>query len=168
MSDNILVTAFDGEENSSRIILKKLSSNCKKIILPNHKQKSCEILKTELDSSAYRYVISLGQKPFIKNKISTEDTAKSSVKNNEKIISTNAENIVRLIRTAGCDCYISHNAGTSFCNNLYYYGLDYIERNSLDVKMIFLHVPFAENCDTDKIAECLDNVITQIKRSCDL
>ena len=154
MPETCLVTAFDGEKNSSKIICEKLKTDCKKIILPNDKKASCEMLKKELDRG-FRYVFSLGQKPLIKNKISVEDTAKL----NGKILKSNAESISEIIKKFGYDYYISHNAGTSFCNNLYYFGLDHIAENKIKTDMFFLHVPFAENCNMDAVAEVLDKTI---------
>ncbi len=40
---------------------------------------------------------------------------------------------------------ISHNEGTSFCNRLYWKRLQYILQNELDVKMVFVHIPFMKN-----------------------
>lgn len=154
----ILVTAFDGEDNSSRIICKRLKAGCVKIILPNDKKLSCELLKNEISKGGYGYIFSLGQKPVIRNKITVEDTAKCG----EKVLKTNAEPICGLIKGAGYDCRISHNAGTSFCNNLYFFGLDYIADNRIDTEMFFLHVPFSKNCDTDKAAEVIDKMISKL------
>ena len=42
---------------------------------------------------------------------------------------------------------ISHNGGTSFCNELYLNGLKYIFQKNLDTKMFFLHIPFSKNID---------------------
>ncbi|MDE7289700.1 MAG: hypothetical protein K2N71_09420, partial [Oscillospiraceae bacterium] len=123
------------------------------------KNASCEILKKELDGG-FRYVFSLGQKPLIKNKISVEDTAKL----NGKILKSNAKSVSEIIKKFGYDCYISHNAGTSFCNNLYYFGLDYIAENKIKTDMFFLHVPFAENCKMDAAAEVLDKTINYFSR----
>lgn len=154
-----LVTAFDGDDNSSKIICGKLKADCKKIILPNEKNASCELLKKELDRG-FRYVISLGQKPLIKNKISAEDAAKRG----GKVLTSNAETVAEAIKNFGYDCYISHNAGTSYCNNLYFFGLEYIAENNLETEMFFLHVPFADRCDTDEIAEVLDKLIRKLEQ----
>lgn len=114
----------------------------------------------ELDSG-FRYVFSLGQKPLIKNKISVEDTAKL----NGKILKSNAEILSETIKKFGYDCYISHNAGTSFCSKLYYFGLNYIAENKIKTDMFFLHVPFAENCNMDIVAEVLDKSINLISKN---
>ena len=95
---------------------------------------------------------------MIRNKITVEDTAKCG----EKVLKTNAEPICGLIKGAGYDCRISHSAGTSFCNNLYFFGLDYIADNRIDTEMFFLHVPFSKNCDTDKAAEVIDKMISKL------
>lgn len=36
---------------------------------------------------------------------------------------------------------ISKNAGNYLCNNIYYEGMKYINDKSLDIKMIFIHIP---------------------------
>lgn len=154
----ILVTAFDGEENSSKIICEKLRSGCKKIILPNDKVLSCDILKNAVDVGGFKYVFSLGQKPVIKNKITAEDTARRG----ERVLKINAEPICSLIKESGYECRISHNAGTSYCNNLFFFGLDYISENLIGTEMFFLHVPFAKNCNTDEIAEVIDASVRKI------
>lgn len=154
----ILVTAFDGEENSSRIICEKLKIGCQKVILPNDKKLSCEILKNSVENGSFKYVFSLGQKPVIKNKITAEDTARCG----ERVLKINAEPICSLINKLGYECRISHNAGTSYCNNLFFFGLDHISENRIGAEMFFLHVPFAKNCDTDKIAEIIDEMINKI------
>lgn len=159
MLKTCLVTAFDGEDNSSRIICRRLKADCKKIILPNDKTASCEMLKRELDSG-FRYVISLGQKPLIKNKISAEDTAKL----NGKVLKSSAATIAEAIKKFGYDCYISHNAGTSFCNNLYFFGLDYIAEKHLKTEMFFLHVPFADNCNMNDVAGVMDKLINKLEQ----
>lgn len=159
MLKTCLVTAFDGDDNSSKIICGKLKADCQKIILPNDKNASCEMLKRELDSGL-RYVISLGQKPLIKNKISAEDTAKL----NGKVLTSNVETVAEAIKNFGYDCYISHSAGTSYCNNLYYFGLEYIAEKNLKTEMFFLHVPFADKCGTDVIAEVLDKLIRKLEQ----
>lgn len=159
MLKTCLVTAFDGDDNSSKIICGKLKADCQKIILPNDKNASCEMLKRELDSGL-RYVISLGQKPLIKNKISAEDTAKL----NGKVLTSNVETVAETIKNFGYDCYISHSAGTSYCNNLYYFGLEYIAEKNLKTEMFFLHVPFADKCGTDVIAEVLDKLIRKLEQ----
>ena len=40
---------------------------------------------------------------------------------------------------------ISKNCGTSYCNQLYLNGLNYILQNDMDTKMVFIHIPFEKN-----------------------
>ncbi|MBP3577025.1 MAG: hypothetical protein J6K15_02835, partial [Lachnospiraceae bacterium] len=56
----------------------------------------------------------------------------------------------------GLSVKISDNAGTSYCNELYWNGLRYILEKKLDTKMVFLHVPFEKNIsDMDGFREKL-------------
>lgn len=40
---------------------------------------------------------------------------------------------------------ISEDAGTYLCNNIYYNGLKYIEKNKFKTNMIFIHIPMLNN-----------------------
>ena len=46
------------------------------------------------------------------------------------------------------------------CNNIYYEGMKYIKDNSLDIKMIFIHIPSINTkFDIEKIAKTISNFI---------
>lgn len=55
---------------------------------------------------------------------------------------------------------ISKNAGNYLCNNIYYEGMRYIKDNSLDIKMIFIHIPSINiKYDIEKTAKIISNFI---------
>lgn len=60
---------------------------------------------------------------------------------------------------------ISHNAGTSFCNTLYWNGLNYIFNKCMDTKMIFLHIPFYQNItEPEKFIRTVLTAVEAIER----
>lgn len=140
--DNFLVTGFCG--TSSELILNK--AVCKSLVLPNDKVLDSQILLAEVDKHDYKYIFSFGQKPNIKDKVYIETTARNGGRSlhtdfayDKLQEALEAENIV--VR-------ISDNAGTSFCNALYWNVLNYILER--EIKMVFLHVPFCVNMTSPK------------------
>lgn len=64
----------------------------------------------------------------------------------------------------GMNVKISNNAGTSFCNTLYFYGLNYISANNLPTQLVFIHIPFERNLsDPDKFYRCFLDAVEQLK-----
>ncbi len=139
---NILLTAF--LRSSSEMLIKDIE-NYKKLILPNDKIKDSQILIEILSRCNFDYIISFGQRPNIKDKVHIETTAKSGGYS----IDTNFDcnKLKLLLEKESVPAKISHNAGTSYCNELYYNGLKYIFQNKLKCKMVFVHIPFAKNID---------------------
>lgn len=139
---NILLTAFRGTSGESLI---KNTENYKTLFLPNDKIKDSKKLIEAISKEKFDYVISFGQRPNIKNKVHIETTARDG----EIQINTNfdCEKLRQLFEQNGMIAKISHNAGTSFCNEVYLNGLRYIFQNDLDTQMVFVHIPFAKNID---------------------
>lgn len=139
---NILLTAFRG--TSAELLLKD-SKEYKTLFLPNDKIIDSQMFIDAISNEKFDYVISFGQRPNIKNKINIETTARDG----ESHLDTNFD-CSRLhvsFEEAGIISKISHNAGTSYCNKLYWNGLKYIYQNSLHTQMVFVHIPFAKNID---------------------
>ncbi len=115
------------------------------IFLPNDKVMDSEILLKALKNKSADYVICFGQKPLIKNKITVETTARDG----EICLHTafDCEKMLALFVRSGVAAKISHNAGTSFCNRLYYNLLNYLAQNSSKTRAVFIHIPFAKNID---------------------
>lgn len=139
----ILLTAFRGTSAESLVKGVEPDLQYKVLYLPNDKVKDSELLINALQQQQFDYIISLGQRPNIKNKVHIETTAKKG----DWSISTSfdCENLKHSLEQQGLPAKLSQNAGTSFCNELYRNGLQYLVQNSLETKMVFVHVPFEKN-----------------------
>lgn len=139
----MLLTVFRGTSAEQLVANKKIKSRYKVLLLPNDKKRDSELLIEALQQKHFDYIISLGQRPNIKDKVHIETTArKGGVCINTAF---DCEELKRAFVQSGLSVKISHNAGTSFCNELYWNGLKYIVENKLDTKMVFVHVPFEKN-----------------------
>lgn len=136
----ILLTAFQG--TSSKMLLNEIESY-QVLILPNDKVKDSELLLGMLSETHFDYVLSFGQRPNIKDKVHIETTARDGEIRQDTAF--DCERLRLLLEQNGISAKISHNAGTSFCNRLYWNGLKYIEEHELETKMVFVHVPFVKN-----------------------
>lgn len=145
----MLLTAFKGNNNASKILLDGVNcSNIHKKLLTNSFT-ACEREITEA-IAAYQpeHVISFGQKPMV-NSLYIEPTASN---NGEFVESTfNISALINSLSAYGIPYKVSENPSNYLCNHAYYHGLQYIEKNGLNTKMIFIHVPDRkrfENMDT--------------------
>ena len=137
---NILLTVFHGT-SSERLM--QNNDIYKTLILPNDKIKDSQLLIETISREKFDYVISLGQKPSIKDKVYIETTARDG---EEQIITSfDCEKLQQLFEQKGMTAKLSGNAGTSFCNKLYWNILRYIEKEKLETKMVFVHIPFEKN-----------------------
>ena len=136
----ILLTAF---ENTSSQVLVKSISGYDRLILENDKIKSVKQLEQALQNENLRYIVSFGQRPVIKNKIHIEDTALISGEVLETSFDT--ARMKRAFENHKLSVKLSHNAGTSYCNNIYYHGMRMIAENRLNTEMVFIHIPYMKN-----------------------
>lgn len=151
----ILYTAFNGKENSSKVLLDKISSN-NRLYLKNSFITSVRQLEDELKKNNYDLIISFGQALLDKDTIQIETKAKGDY---EYETQYNYEKIRRKLETK-YKVIISKDAGNYLCNNLYYSGLKLIKEKSLKTNMIFIHIPKIKNI-TD--IENLSTYFTNLK-----
>ena len=139
----MLLTAFCGTSAETLVKGVELDSQYQVLYLPNDKIKDSELLIDALQQEQFDYVISLGQRPNIKDKVHIETRARKR----ELCLETafDCKKLKCTMEQVGVSAKLSCNAGTSFCNELYWNGLRYIEENRLDTKMVFVHVPFEKN-----------------------
>ena len=138
----ILYTAFNGKDNSSKILLDKIIvDNKDKLYLRNSFDTSVKQLIKKLKK--YESIISFGQAPLDKDTIKIEVIGKKE--NTLYNTDFNYSKIKEDIEKTGFKVYISEDAGNFLCNNLYYNGLKYIKENNINCKMIFIHIPKIEN-----------------------
>ena len=144
MAMNILLTGFCG--TSSELLIK--NAGYKSIILPNNRLIDSQLLIKEISLQRYDYIFGFGQKPNIKDKLYIETTARNMTDR----LNTNCEydRLKSYFETNDLTVLISDNAGTSFCNALYWNGLNYIYNKGMDTRMLFLHIPFCKNITDSK------------------
>ena len=147
----ILYTAFNGKDNSSKILLDKImAENTDKLYLRNSFDTSVKQLINKLKN--YELIISFGQAPLDTDTIKIEVFGKKE--NTLYNTDFNYSKIKEDIENTGFKVYISEDAGNFLCNNLYYHGLKYIKENNVNCKMIFIHIPKIENLsDVDLLAK---------------
>lgn len=135
-----LLTAF---KNTSSETMVKSIKGYDRLILENDKIKSTEQLEQTLQNVNFRYILSFGQRPVIKDKIHIEDRASI----NGEVLETSFDitRIKRAFDDHKIAVKLSHNAGTSYCNNIYFHGMRMITENRLNTEMVFIHIPFMKN-----------------------
>ncbi|MBE6900941.1 MAG: hypothetical protein E7478_00545 [Ruminococcaceae bacterium] len=153
--NRVLLAGFDGKNNSARVITERISSDCRKLILPNDRSKSSELLMNEINSAETGVVILLGQKPCIKDKIAVEPTAALCGETLHTTLDVTVT--AQLIRQSGYAAYISRGCGTSYCNHIYFQCL------KSGVNCIFLHVPTMDNIsDIKALTKAIEGFVNGI------
>lgn len=138
--NRIILAGFDGEDNTAKLMTERTDAPCRKLVLPNDKELSVDVLMAEIHRQETGCVVLLGQKPRIKNKIAIERCA---VINGVKLCTPLDVTVsTQLIRNSGYAAYISENCGTSYCNHIYGACLEN------GINCIFLHVPYMKNTDS--------------------
>ncbi len=140
----VLLTAFQG--TSSELLVQ--TNQYTTLLFPSNKLKDAEKLFLLLQKEDFDYIISFGQRANIKNKVHIETTGR----NDKDSISTSVDvdHLCDLFMRNGIFAKVSHNAGTSYCNSIYWNGLTYIANRKLNTKMVFIHVPFSKNIENMK------------------
>lgn len=152
----VLYTAFNGKNNSSKILLDKISSN-NKLYLKNSFITSVKELEQEILTKDYDLIISFGQAKLELDNIKFETIGRGA---KEFKTNFNYDKLVSILKQKNYKVSISSNAGTYLCNNLYYEGLKLISEKELKSKMIFIHIPKIKNIsDIDNFANLFDNGI---------
>lgn len=158
----ILLTAF---KNTSSEKLIKALKKYDILILENDREMSVNQLICRLSEKKYDFILAFGQRPLIKDKIHFESTARD--KNGGKYSTDfSIDKALQICKEIGLTAKCSDNAGTSFCNNLYYRGLEYISSNSLKTKMCFVHIPFDKNIrDFDVFVKDIQELINRLNNA---
>ena len=137
---NILFTEKKKKNNSSKILLDMIN-NKNKLYLKNSFTTSVKQLQKEIKDNQYDLIISFGQAPLEEDTIKIETIGRNIVEYKTKYdfisLKNKFDNNFKTI--------ISNDAGNYLCNNIYFYGLKYIEDNKLKANMIFIHIPKINN-----------------------
>ena len=158
-NSRVLLTAFRGSSSEQLI---KYAKGFDILILPNDKVNDSEKLINKITECTYDYVFGFGQRPNIKNKVHIETTARNEITSVETDF--NCVQLQKIFASNEITAKISHNAGTSYCNCLYYNGLLYLQKNNLYTKMVFIHIPYLKNIDdTDSFFTKIIETISRIR-----
>lgn len=158
-NSRVLLTAFRGSSSEQLI---KYAKGFDILIFPNDKVKDSEKLINKITDCTYDYVFGFGQRPNIKNKVHIETTARNKI----TYVETDFDcvQLQKIFASNGITAKISHNAGTSYCNCLYYNSLSYLQKNDLYTKMVFIHIPYLKNIDdTDSFFTKIIETISRIR-----
>lgn len=158
----VLLTAFKGKSNSSRLLLEKINSKnvIKKLLTNSFDGCEREIVRY-MNEYAPEYVISFGRKPLI-DRLNIETTACCC----DLCTSTNFDIFTT---TAIFERYeilyeVSNNAGNHLCNHVYYKGLEFLKQFLPESKMIFIHVPDMKLFQNiDRAALCLSSLCEELR-----
>ncbi len=151
----ILLTAFC--ETSAERFLNQ-AHDVQTLFLPNDKVKDTALVIETIANEYYDYVFCFGQKPLIKDKVYVETTAKEFQFSIDTLFDCNE--LKCFFEENGITAKISHNAGTSYCNKLYFNCLRYVEQNKLKTRIVFIHIPFYENItNVDLFFKMIKNTI---------
>lgn len=153
---NILYTAFNGKNNSSKVLLDCIKINNKnKLYLKNSFNTSVVQLNNKIKNNDYDLIISFGQASLEKDTIKIE-----TIGNGKEEIETNYNYVdLKSKLEKKYTVIVSNNAGNYLCNNVYYNGLKYIKENDLKSKMIFIHIPKIDNINN---IELLSKILEKI------
>lgn len=140
---NILYTAFNGKDNSSKILLdniKTLDEN--KLYLRNSFITSVKQLQKKIKLDNYDLIVSFGQAPLEQDNIRIEVFGKNITEIYESDF--DYSKLKEKLEKNNYKTDVSRDAGNYYCNNIFFYGLKYIKGNDLKCKMIFIHIPFID------------------------
>lgn len=141
-----LFTGFEDNNNSSKQMAKqlgKLVRDSKVIILTNNKETCVKQLYRVLERNRFEFIIMFGQKPLIKDKIYLERQAK--VDGNVRITNFDLCVFTKYLTEHDYVTKESDNAGTSFCNWIYYHAMKYLQEHGFMTKLLFVHIPVMIN-----------------------
>ncbi len=158
----IVLTAFEGENNSSNIILNKVrADNVIKVTLPNKFDESAECLISCIKEYRPSYVISMGRKPQIK-KLYIEPAAHDKL----NVITTtfDLDMMCSSLTEYGISFCLAKKQSNYLCNHVYYRGLDFIHNSGVKTKMVFIHTPDMKNFEKiDKVVHLLSMFCNQLR-----
>lgn len=160
MEYSILLTGFQG---TSAEKLVKSVCGCDTLLLPSNKQADADLLTRQLLRRKYDLIISIGQRPNIKDKVHIETLARE--KDTALKTAVDCEKLAQCFDAAGIPAKLSSNAGLSYCNTLYFNGLQLLSTHNLTAGMVFIHIPFEKNIsEPDLFYKRFQNVIDEMKR----
>lgn len=153
----VILAGFDGKNNPARMIVEKADVKCRRLILPNDREKAAQLLREETEKDFTVCIVILGQRPRICDKIAIEATAKRGcdIRRTGMDVST----IRQFLKETGYEAYLSKGCGSagSYCNHTYYEAL------GMRVNSVFLHVPNMDNIsDLGEITKAVSHLVNNL------
>ena len=150
---NILYTAFNGKDNSSKILLDNIKiSDEHKLYLRNSFITSVKQLQKKIKLDNYDLIVSFGQAPLEQDNIRIEIVGKDKTEIYESDF--DYSQLKEKLEKNNYKTDVSRDAGNYYCNNIFFNGLKYIKENNLKCKMIFIHIPFIDKiCNIEKLSK---------------
>lgn len=158
---NILLTAFKGNNDSSKVLLDLISfkRNVDELYLDYNYQRSAFQLHEQLNRKTYDLIFSFEQQSD-NDQIIIETTA---IANTNKYTTTYAvDEIHEYLLKAGYKVMQSEMAGNYMANHIYAEGLMRIEKESKSTKMVLCHLPTIDRIDILKLAKDLSKYFAQL------
>ena len=151
---NVLLTAFKGNNNSSKVLLDLISSkHGVDLLYLENDFKRCEAqLNHQLDQKTYDMIIAFEQKSD-SEKIVIEMCAK--VDGNAYCTDYSAAQIHQFLTEKGYKASLSEDAGALLSNHIYAVGLHRITKELLPTQMVLLHLPTIATIDILSLAKDL-------------
>ncbi len=160
-----LFTGFQDNTNSSKRMAERLGelvNDSEVLILENNRERCVNQLYAMLKSNRFKFIIMFGQKPVIKDKIYMERQAKAD----GEVLVTDCDlsSFVKYLTKQDYVIKESDNAGTSFCNWIYYHGMKYVREHGLVTKVQFIHIPVLGNVsDFSKLVNDFNQALSYIE-----
>lgn len=184
----VLITGFEPfgglNRNLSAEVAREVSLRmpCAKAeILPVSFKRAQVLIEKVIDADKPEALILLGYAPK-RTKVSVERIAinlmDSLSQDNDGIVQTEAmvdsdgeqayfsntrvREIATAIQFVGIDAAVSNSAGLYVCNALYYRALHFIQKNKLNIKAVFIHLPEMPLADATKaVAVVVETIMKQ-------
>lgn len=163
----ILIAGFEGNDNSAKILLDYIEKEGNKDIL--YLENDFDISSKQIEErllQKYDYVLIFGQKPNTKN-IYLENNAiidniKLATDYNYGVLKENLEN-------ANYKVVSSNDAGNYLCNNVFFRALNFKQKNKLNSKIAFIHIPTIDDIeDINKLSNSILNYIKTLSDAFDI
>ncbi len=157
----VLLTAFKGIDNSSKILLDKINGvNVKKELLTNSFETCEKEIKKYISEYTPDYIISFGRKPVI-NRLYIEPTAFLDGVCIETRFDVSL--LTDSLEAQKIPFKLSEKPTNYLCNHVYCKGLEFIDKTSANTQMIFIHVPDMKHfCNIDSVASWLSDFCREL------
>ncbi len=151
---NILLTAFKGHNNSSKVLLDLISSKrgVDELYLDNNFQKCESQLNYQLDRKRYDVIFSFDQVGD-SDQIMIETSA--NLDGNTLLTTYSVDTLYQFLKAENYKVELSKNAGTDLANHVYAVGLERIAKDLFTTQMILLHIPSLSRIDILRLAKDL-------------